>query len=120
MSTYPIYKQSRMSNMLVKFEGTTRGVVMETGSSSYSVGDKRNTWYPYTDKTVWKDCSAERLRDNTESLKGSPETLDLFDSLTLSNGFYKESTITKVPNGYVMTSHSGHQIFIKETTKETL
>lgn len=120
MSTYPIYKQSRMSNMIVKFEGTTRGVVMETGSSSYSVGDKRDTWYPYTDKTVWKDCSAERLRDNTESLKGSPETLDLFDSLTLSNGFYKESTITKVPNGYVMTSHSGHQIFIKENTKETL
>lgn len=120
MSTFPIYKQSRRSGMIVKFEGTTRGVVMETGSTSYSVGYKRNTWYPYTDKTVWKDCSAERLRDNTESLKGSPETLDLFDSLTLSNGFYKESTITKVPNGYVMTSHSGHQIFIKENTKETL
>lgn len=120
MSTYPIYKQSRRSNMIVKFEGTTRGVVMETGSSSYLVGHKSDTWYPYTDKTVWKDCSAERLRDNTESLKSSPETLDLFDSLTLSNGFYKESTITKVPNGYVMTSHSGHQIFIKENTKETL
>ena len=122
MSTYPIYKQSRRSNMIVKFEGTTRGVVMETGSSSYSVGHERDTWYPYTDKTVWKDCSAERLRDNTESLKSSPETLDLFDSLPLSNGFcfYKESTITKVPNGYVMTSHSGHQIFIKENTKEIL
>ena len=120
MDTYPIYKESRRSNMIVKFEGTTRGVVMETGSSSYSVGDKRDTWYPYTDKTVWKDCSAERLRDNTESLKGNSETLDLFESLTLSNGFYKESTITKVPNGYVMTSHSGHQIFIKENTKETL
>ena len=120
MSTFPIYKQSRRSNMIVKFEGTTRGVVMETGSSSYSVGDKRDTWYPYTDKTVWKDCSAERLRDNTESLKGSVESLELFESLTLSNGFYKESTITKVPNGYVMTSHSGHQIFIKENTKETL
>ena len=120
MSTFPIYKQSRRSNIIVKFEGTTRGVVMETGSSSYSVGEKKDSWYPYTDKTVWKDCSAERLRDNTESLKGSPETLDLFESLTLSNGFYKESTITKVPNGYVMTSHSGHQLFIKENTKETL
>lgn len=120
MDTYPIYKQSIRSDMIVKFEGPTRGVIMETGSSLYSVGHKSDNWYPYTDKFVWKDCSAERLRDNTESLKGNPETLDLFESLTLSNGFYKESTITKVPNGYVMTSHSGHQIFIKETTKETL
>ena len=120
MDTYPIYKESIRTGMIVKFVGIERGVVMETGSSSYSVGDKRDTWYPYTDKVVWKDCSAERLRDNTESLKGSPETLDLFESLTLSNGFYKESTITKVPNGYVMTSHSGHQIFIKENTKEIL
>lgn len=120
MDTYPIYKQSIRSNMIVKFGGTTQGVVMETGSSSSSVGLKSDTWYPYTDKTVWKDCSAEWLRDNTESLKGNSETLDLFESLTLSNGFYKESTVTKVPNGYVMTSHSGHQIFIKENTKETL
>lgn len=93
---------------------------METGSSSYSVGHKSDTWYPYTDKTVWKDCSAERLIDNTESCKDSPETLELFESLTLSSCSYKESTVTKVPNGYVMTSHSGHQIFIKETTKEIL
>ena len=120
MSTFPIYKQSKRTDMIVKFEDTTRGVVMETGSSSYSVGHKSDTWFPYTDKTVWKDCSAERLRDNTESLKESVESLDLFESLTLSNGFYKEATITKIPNGYVMTSHSGHQIFIKETTKETL
>lgn len=120
MSTFPIYKQSRRSNMIVKFEGTTRGVVMETGSSSYSVGHKSDTWYPYTDKTIWKDCSAERLRDNETAFKDSVESLELFESLTLSSGFYKESTITKVPNGYVMTSHSGHQIFIKENTKETL
>ena len=78
MSTFPIYKQSRRSDMIVKFEGTTRGVVMETGSTSHSVGHKSDTWYPYTDKTVWKDFSAERLRDNIKSCKGSPETLDLF------------------------------------------
>ena len=120
MSTFPIYKQSRRSNMIVKFEGTTRGVVMETGSSSYLVGHKSDTWYSYTDNTVWKECSAEWLRNNVKAFKGSPETLDLFESLTLSNGFYKDATITKVPNGYVMTSHSGHQIFIKENTKETL
>lgn len=106
--------------MIVKFVGIERGEVMEVGSSSYSVGHISDSWYRHTDKSVWKNCSAERLRDNTESLKSSPETLDLFDSLILSNGFYKESTITKVPNGYVMTSHSGHQIFIKENTKETL
>ena len=120
MSTFPIYKQSRRSDMIVKFEGTTRGVVMETGSSSYSVGDKSDIWYPYTDKTIWKDCSAEWLRNNEKAFKDSVESLELFESLTLSSGFYKESTITKVPNGYVMTSHSGHQIFIKENTKEIL
>ena len=120
MDTYPIYKESIRTGMIVKFVGIERGVVMEVGSSSYSVGHISDSWYRHTDKTVWKDCSAERLRDNTESLKGSVESLDLFESLTLSNGFYKEATITKVPNGYVMTSHSGHQIFIKENTKETL
>lgn len=106
--------------MIVKFEGTTRGVVMETGSSSNSLGHKSDTWYPYTDKIVWKDCSAEWLKDNIKSFKESVESLELFESLTLSSGFYKESTVTKVPNGYVMTSHSGNQLFIKENTKETL
>lgn len=120
MSTFPIYKQSRKSDMIVKFEGTTRGVVMETGFTLFSVGEKSDDWYPYTDKTVWKDCTAEWLRNNIKTCKGSVESLDLFESLTLSNGFYKESIITKVPNGYVMTSHSGHQIFIKENTKEII
>lgn len=121
MSTFPIYKQSRQTGMIVKFVGISEGVVMETGSSSYLVGDKSNNWYPYTDESTWKDCSAEWLRrNNIKSYKGSVESLDLFESLTLSYGFYKESTITKVPNGYVMTSHSGHQIFIKENTKEIL
>lgn len=120
MSTFPIYKQSKKSGMIVQFVGTSRCVVMETGSTSYSVGDKSDSRYPYTDKSVWKDCTAEWLRNNVKTCKGSVESLDLFESLTLSNEFYKESIITKVPNGYVMTSHSGHQIFIKENTKEII
>ena len=120
MSTFPIYKQSKKAGMIVQFVGLTKGVVVETGTSSYSVGHKSNDWYPYTDEDNWKDCSEEWLRNNIKSCKDSVESLDLFDSLTLFNGFYKESTITKVPNGYVMTSHSGHQIFIKENTKEII
>lgn len=120
MSTYPIYKQSKISDLIVQFVGPTEGVVMETGSSTYSLGFKSDDWYPYTDEDFWKDCSAEWLRNNIKTCKGSVESLDLFESLTLSNGLYKESIITKVPNGYVMTSHSGHQIFIKENTKEII
>lgn len=117
MSTFPIYKQSIRSDMIVKFEGTTRGVVMETGSSSNSVGDKSDTWYPYTDKTIWKDCSAEWLKDNIKSFKESVESLTLFQTISMNAS---SSTLTKVPGGYVITSHSGHQLFIKEDTKETL
>lgn len=122
MSTFPIYKQSKITGMIVQFVGLNEGTVMETGTSSNPVGYKSNNWYhPYTDEDTWKDCPEEWLiRNNIKSCKDSVESLDLFDSLTLFNGFYKESTITKVPNGYVMTSHSGHQIFIKENTKEII
>ena len=56
----------------------------------------------------------------TMSWKDRVESLDLFKSLILPNSLYKETIVTKVPNGYVMTSHSGHQIFIKENTKEII
>lgn len=120
MSTFPIYKQSKSSGLIVKFEGLTEGVVMDTGSSTYAIGFKSNGWFPYTDERLWKDCTAEWLRNNIKTCKDRVESLDLFESQTLSNEFYKESIITKVPNGYVMTSHSGHQIFIKENTKEII
>ena len=44
MSTFPIYKQSKNSGLIVKFVGPTEGVVVETGSSTYSIGFKSNGW----------------------------------------------------------------------------
>ena len=117
MSTFPIYKQSRRSDMIVKFEGTTRGVVMETGSSSYSVGDKRDTFVPHTDQSVWENVPYTWLESRVKIYTESIGSLTFFQTLPMENS---SSTLTKVPNGYVMTSHSGHQIFIKENTKETL
>ena len=121
MSTFPIYKQNKRTGMIIRFVDLTEGMVVERGTSSYSEGHKSNDWYPYTDEDTWKDCTLPIwLKENVKSLTESVESLDLFESLTLTNGFYKESIITKVPNGYVMTSHSGHQIFIKENTKEII
>lgn len=120
MGTFPIYKQSRKTGAVIQFVGLTEGEVVESGTSSDSIGYKSNDWYPYTNEDKWKDWTPVWLRNNIKTCKDRVESLDLFESLTLSNGLYKESTITKVPNGYVMTSHSGHQIFIKENTKEII
>ena len=121
MSTFPIYKQSRRTGAVIRFVDLTEGTVVASGTSSDSIGYRSIDWNPYTDEDKWKDCAFPIwLGNNIKPCKDSVESLDLFESLTLSNGAYKESTITKVPNGYVMTSHSGHQIFIKENTKEII
>ena len=66
--------------------------------------------------------TAPKYLKNRESgvIVKTPDQLELFESLTIKIGRLKDSTITKVPNGYVMTSHSGHQLFIKDLLKETL
>ena len=117
MSTFPIYKQSKITGAIIRFIGLTKGMVVESGISSNPLGYKSDDWYPYTDEDTWKDCSEEWLSNNIKTCKGSEESLTLFQTLSMANS---SSTLTKVPNGYVMTSHSGHQIFIKETIKEVL
>ena len=118
MVTFPVYKQSKSTGTIVKFVGIEEGVVMEPGpSSSHSVGEKSDGWRPYTNKDTWKDCSAEWLRNNIKSIKESVESLTLFQTISMNAS---SSTLTKVPGGYIITSHSGHQLFIKENTKEIL
>lgn len=118
MTTFPIYKQSKSTGTIVKFVGIEEGIVMDPGpSSSYSVGEGSDEWIPYTNKDTWKDCSAEWLKDNIKSFKESVESLTLFQTISMNDS---SSTLTKVPSGHVLTSHSGHQIFIKENTKEIL
>ena len=119
MSTFPIYKQSKTSGVIVKFVSQTMGEVVDPGHSRYSRGHTTNGWASCTNNDVWKDCSGEYLKENVKSFKQSIESLALFQTINIDNSF-KPSTLTKVPDGYVMTSHSGHQIFIKETTKEII
>ena len=52
-----------------------------------------------------------------KSFEESVKSLAPFQTVSMDTS---SSTLTKVPDGYVMTSHSGHQIFIKETTKEII
>ena len=66
MDTYPIYKESIRTGMIVKFVGIERGVVMEVGSSSYSVGHISDSWYRHTDKTIWKDCAEEIIQSHVK------------------------------------------------------
>ena len=118
MSTFPIYKQSKTSGVIVKFVSQTMGEVVDPGHSRYSRGHTTNGWASCTNNDVWKDCSGEYLKENVKSFKQSIESLALFQTINILGT--PSSTLTKVPNGYVITSHSGHQLFIKENTKETL
>ena len=114
MSTFPIYKQSKTSGVIVKFVSQTMGEVVDSGHSRYSRGHTTDSWASCTNNDVWKDCSEE----NVKSFKQSIESLALFQTINILGT--PSSTLTKVQDGYVMTSHSGHQIFIKETTKEII
>lgn len=117
MSTFPIYKQSKTTGVIVKFVATNKGEVIDPGRSSYILGEMSGNWAPYTKKDVWQDCSDEWLKENVKTFKEKVESLALFQTISMENS---SSTLTKVPAGYVMTSHSGHQLLIKEHTKEVL
>ena len=115
MSTFPMYRKGKVSKVVVKFIGLKEGYVVDAGSATYKVGSLHADWNPYT-SDCWEPYDYENSPQATKEI--TPETMELFFTLRLSGA--SSSTLTKVPNGYVMTSHSGHQIFIKENTKEIL
>lgn len=114
--TAPKYLKNRESGVIVNFTGAKEGYVIEQGNSSHKVGSLHKDWIPY-DHPSWEPYYYE---DSEITSCKTPDQLELFESLTIQIGRLKDSTITKVPNGYVMTSHSGHQLFIKDLLKETL
>lgn len=106
---YPLYKRSKSNGAVVMFTGISTGTVLHVGRSSYTVGYSSSIWGSHTNSSIWEDykLSPEELPN--------PEKLSLFESVLVEATRY-----TRVPGGYVLTSHSGHQLFVKEAKKETL
>ena len=118
MITYPKYMKSKVSGLIVKFIDTTKGEVIDPGyGDRYDIGEIISTFVPHTDQSIWENVSHTWLENRVKMYTESIGSLTFFQTLPMENS---SSTLTKVPNGYVMTSHSGHQLFIKENTKETL
>lgn len=114
---FPIYKKSKTSSLIVKFVAPTSGYVIDPGTTSRSTGTYITTWVHYEDSATWETYNY--LEEGTDNYSAIQE-LNIFESYVIPISRLKEASITKVPNGYVMTSHSGHQLFIKDTTKELL
>ena len=118
MSTkFPIYKKFAPNSLIVKFVGPTSGYVIDPGKTSHSPGTYITTWVHYEDSATWETYNY--LEEGTDNYSAIQE-LNIFESYVIPISRLKGASITKVPNGYVMTSHSGHQLFIKENTKEVL
>ena len=113
MSIFPVYRKGKISKTIVKFISPKEGYIVSAGSTDkYKAGYLHKDWNHYND-SCWEPCEYDQTIKEIV-----PENMDLFTTILLEG--ITASTLTKVPNGYVMTSHSGHQIFIKENTKETL
>ena len=118
MSTYPIYRKSKSSGMIVKFIGSKVGYVIDPGTSGNETGSLRTDWRAYNED-CWKPYDYVDSGAITTATK-TPDQLELFESTIIKINTLKDSTITRVPNGYVMTSSSGHQLFIKDLSKDSL
>lgn len=122
MSTYPLYRKSKRTGTVVKFVDKNKGYVVEPGDARYNIGSLHDDWQPHT-ANCWEPYDYVDSGDSTTTTTTKPKTpdqLELFESTIIKINTLKDSTITKVPNGYVMTSSSGHQLFIKDLSKDSL
>lgn len=108
--------KSRSSGVVVRFDSMNTGEVVDKGKSNYIVG-YTDRWNSFTDSSTWEDYTEEWIRLSRTIYAEKVRDLDLFQSINILGSSH---TLTRVPNGYVMTSHSGHQLFIKDSTKEIL
>ena len=99
---YPIYRRGKATKIVVKFIRIKTGYVVESGNTHHIVGTLHTDWLPHT-----HDCWEPYDYESTTNSK-TPDQLVLFETTNINS----TTTITKVPNGYVMTSHSGHQVLI--------
>ena len=83
-------------------QGMTRSDALQ-----YVIGIDENGYYSLSESgQLWtaSDLTAVSIPTPTKL----PHELELFETCTLVS----KSTLTRVPNGYVMTSTSGHQVLI--------
>lgn len=98
----PVYRKSKSTGAIIKFVAPKEGYVVDPGRSHHTVGSLRTDWNSYN-----HDCWEPYEFTATTSPK-TPDQLVLFETTDIN----PTTAITKVPNGYVMTSHSGHQVLI--------
>lgn len=51
---YPMFFKCKKTGVLVKFEGTATGIVVDKGKSSYEVNFNSNYWISHTNTEVWQ------------------------------------------------------------------
>lgn len=101
--------------MIVKFIDRKEGYVITPGTTNHKIDSLHTDWIAY-----YEDCwEPYNCVDSTTPTK-TPDQLELFESTIIKTNTLTDTIITKVPNGYVMTSHSGHQLFIKDLSKDSL
>lgn len=99
--------------MIVKFIASKAGYVIDPGNTTFEIGSLHTDWNSYYD-ACWEPYDYVEQSVATRT----PDQLELFETIRLTG--ISSSTLTKVPNGYVMTSSSGHQLFIKDLSKDSL
>ena len=104
--------------MIVKFIGSKAGYVIDPGTSGNEIGSLHTDWRSY-DEDCWEPYNYEATTTTTTTTK-TPDQLELFETTSIKINSLKDTSITRVPNGYVMTSSSGHQLFIKDLSKDSL
>lgn len=119
--TYPIYRKSKSSGTVVKFVAKNKGYVMKPGDAMYNIGSLHDDWQPHT-ANCWEPYDYVDSGDSTTTTTKpkTPDQLELFETTSIKISSLKDTSITRVPNGYVMTSSSGHQLFIKDLSKDSL
>ena len=116
MSTFfPVYRIASHNKVIVKFIDHDTGYVLDPGNSNYKVGSLHTDWAHYNES-----CWAPYDYANSDTPTKTPDQLELFETTSIKISSLKDTSITRVPNGYVMTSSSGHQLFIKDLSKDSL
>ena len=114
---FPVYRIARHNKVIVKFIDNNTGYVLDPGNSNYKGGNLHTDWAHYNDP-CWAPYDYEATTTTTTTTTRTIDQLELFETVRLTG--ISLSTLTKVPNGYVMTSSSGHQLFIKDLSKDAL
>ena len=64
---YPLYFEyndigdDRSEKFIVEFTGLTKGTVVQITNSKWEIGHFDDSWYPHTDKNLWKEVETPKL-----------------------------------------------------------